>query len=444
MNRKLELPFYVTVGAGMALGTSVFTMIAGLFELASFPWILIGLILAGLCCIGIAMSVAELASMYRSAPGIRTYLKAAFGNRVSLMLVYMYLTFVVLIAGVESYMLALVATAVFPGVDPLWTVLATMVVVVGVNVSGFELPRSMQMLTTTVLLVGILSMGIAGVVGADWELAQTRLGEPATPLERLGLLPALCGMAIFMYMGFEWVTPLGLRPKSYDREIPISMPISIFLLMASYTCFVLAMGLRLDRAAIAIDSIPHVAYLVDVFGPLGVYAAGGLSILAIFSTFNAGVLGGSRLVFAISREGNLPEFVGYASARTSAPVGAICTLATLALACALAVLHWQLELIAAIVGASIICAVYAAFVFACLRLRKTMPEKRRPFQNRIPVPIQWALGVFLGMMALLTLFGEPEHVTPLLVGIGATIVTAGALTSYSVRRTHDDPHSLRD
>ena len=74
MKRWFELLFYVTFGAGMAFGMSSFTMLSGLNEIVTGPWVVVAIVVAGLLCAAISSSVAELASMYPSAPGVRTYL----------------------------------------------------------------------------------------------------------------------------------------------------------------------------------------------------------------------------------------------------------------------------------------------------------------------------------------------------------------------------------
>jgi len=156
MKKYIELLFYISFGAGMAFGTSSFTMMSGLFEITTTVWVVIAICLSGLLCILISTSVAEMASMYPSSPGIRTYLKIAFGNRVSLLLVYLYLIFMVLIAGVESYMFALVAKAIFPNVSSIAVVLGLLAFTITINLLGWELPRGMQIITTFVLIVGII------------------------------------------------------------------------------------------------------------------------------------------------------------------------------------------------------------------------------------------------------------------------------------------------
>src|SRR6185295_11359576 len=133
-----ELFFYVTVSTGMALATSVFAMISGLFQVTTGLGALLGIALAGFFCLIIALSIGELAGMYPSAPAIRTYLKTAFGDRASLLLVYLYLISVVLIARLESFIFSEVLHAVFPAATALLTIVVLLGSVAAVNLAGLE------------------------------------------------------------------------------------------------------------------------------------------------------------------------------------------------------------------------------------------------------------------------------------------------------------------
>jgi ethanolamine permease len=432
MKRHYEVIFYISLGSGMAFGTSSFMMIAGLFEFTNSLWVVLSVLLAGLACIAIASSVSELASMYPSTPGVRTYLKAAFGNRTSLVLVYLYLIFMILIAGVESYVFALIMTAIVPGVPPMLVVLALLATVIGANVLGLELPRSLQILTTSILVVCIVGMGISGLLLTPhaWSDVLYLSFEDGAAVAQF---PAAVGLAVFLFIGFEWVTPLGFGPDSYARKIPLSMPTAIGINMLTYSIFVLGLVAILPRPALVGNSVPHLAYLIEMYGPASVYLAGVLSMLAIFSTFNAGLMGGSRLIFLLTREGNLPQWCGKISLRSGAPIGAIALLGGLAVVTAMIVVTFELELLAAMIGTSFVCVVYSAFMLAQRRLRRLKPDAERPFSTRAPAWAQWLIIVSLPLMGLQALYSERS--LPLLIGTLALIGLAFALTKWSIARS---------
>lgn len=435
MKRSLELTFYVSFGAGMAFGTSSFTMISGLFEVTTALWVIVSIFLSGVICIIISSSVAELASMYPSAPGIRTYLKVAFDNRVSLLLVYLYLIFMVLIAGVESYMFALVVKSIFPNLSAISVVLGLLAFTITVNLFGLELPRGLQILTTFVLILTIIALGLWGVLHSPQGMRGVlNLESGWQGLEQLGFLPAATIMAVFLFTGFEWVTLLGFSPKSYERKIPLSMPLAIITNMVAYTVFVLGLSFQLTRADIIGTPVPQVPYFVGLRGKYGSYVAWGLSVLAIFSTFNAGVMGGSRLIHVMTREGNLPRWCAKMSLRTGAPIGGIIVLGSLAVVSSIVVVRYELELLAAVIGSSIVSFVYAAFMLAVIRLRKTRPDARRTFRTPIASWAQWFMIFLMPLMGVISLFSQVSMQYQPIIGMIIFIIIASALARWSLLR----------
>jgi len=405
MKGRVESWFYLSVGVGMAIATSSFTMVSTLFSTANALWVLFGVALAGAFCMVIALSVGELASMFPSAPGVRTYFKVAFGNRTSLTLVYLYLIFVIIIAGLESFVFSQVVLAVFPRSFPVVTIVALIGLVVLTNLVGFDLPRSVQILTTILAVVLIVISGMVGLLNAKLSLA-TNLSAGGTQ-HQVMMLPALAGMSVFLYAGFEWVTPLGLRPKAYERKIPFSMPLTVLVLFLTYGFFVVGAASQMNPPALAATPTPQIPYFQNVYGPSGLYLALALSVFAIFSTFNAGILGGSQLIFMLAQERNLPAWCAAISLRTGSPIGAVLLLGGLATAAGIAVLTFRIEILAALVSASIVCSIYAAFMLAVITLRKDKPDTKRPFRTPVPSAIQWMIAAVLLAMAIQTLFSEP-------------------------------------
>ena len=66
----------------------------------------------------------------------------------------------------------------------------------------------------------------AGATGnLRWEHLDAS-GSTGDVLSSLALVPAAVGLTVFLFMGFEWVTPVGLRPDAYKRKIPWAMPVA--------------------------------------------------------------------------------------------------------------------------------------------------------------------------------------------------------------------------
>jgi amino acid transporter len=445
LKKYFEIIFYVSFSAGMAFGTSCFMMIAGLSAITTAGWSVLAIFLSALLCILISASIAELASMYPSAPGIRTYLKVSFDDRLSLTLVYLYLIFMVLVAGVESYLFARVTKVIFPGLPTMGIVFGLLAFTIIVNTLGLELPRSLQIISTLLLLLSVITLGVYGIVKVNPAVTGSSLIDGSNVLGQLKLLPATIIMAVFLFTGFEWVTMLGLRPQAYERRIPLSMPLAIVTLLLVYSVFASALSYQLPRQTISDTPVPQVLYFISLLGPNGGYVAWGISVLAIFSTFNAGIMGGARLIYVLTREGNLPKWCGRMSLRTGAPVGGIITLGALVTVSSVLVVTYELELLAAVVGSAIVSFVYAAYVLAAIVLRRKQPKARRTFRTPSPRWLQWSLVFLLPAMGLASLFSQVNMQFQPALTLTVLIVLAWFMAHRSLLRVgRPTPNSVKE
>ena len=430
MKKAFELGFYVTFGAGIAFGISSFTILSELFKVASSFWLVVSICLAGFICMLLSSSIAELASMYPSSPGVRTYLKVALPPRTSLFLVYLYLIFMIMVAGIESYLFALVVRQLFPHLPALAVVITLLVCTVVVNLLGLELPRGVQMFTTTTLILSVLFLGVAG---AAPHLSNLHWGANMFSGHPLSQISDALGSAVYLFIGFEWVTMMGFSAKSYEHKIPISMPLAILTNIVAYCIFAMALAARMSTDAVTASAIPQLPYFVQIFGPRGAYVGLALSILAIVSCFNAGVMGGSRLIYALAREGNFPKSWGTLSLTTGAPIGGVLVLGVLATIASVIIVSFELEEVAAVVGSGIVCCVYAAFVWAVLRLRKTQPNARRTFRSPLPIWLHWVLIVALPAAGVAALFGIKGKTVQVLATAAGLVVVSAVTVLWSTK-----------
>jgi amino acid transporter len=435
MKKAFELGFYVTFGAGIAFGISSFTILSELFKVASSFWLVVSICLAGFICMLLSSSIAELASMYPSSPGVRTYLKVALPPRTSLFLVYLYLIFMIMVAGIESYLFALVVRQLFPHLPALAVVITLLVCTVVVNLLGLELPRGVQMFTTTALILSVLFLGVAG---AAPHLGNLHWGANMFSGHPLSQISDALGSAVYLFIGFEWVTMMGFSAKSYEHKIPISMPLAILTNIVAYCIFAMALAARMSTDAVTASAIPQLPYFVQMFGPRGAYVGLALSILAIVSCFNAGVMGGSRLIYALAREGNFPKSWGTLSLTTGAPIGGVLVLGVLATIASVIIVSFELEEVAAVVGSGIVCCVYAAFVWAVLRLRKTQPNARRTFRSPLPIWLHWVLIVALPAAGVAALFGIKGKTVQVLATTAGLVLASAVTVLWSTKYKNNE------
>jgi ethanolamine permease len=300
---------------------------------------------------------------------------------------------------------------------------------------GLELPRWLQIVSTVLLLLGAFGLGLYGTLNASPDMQWSFDFDAAGGLRQLSLLPTAIIMAVFLFTGYEWVTLLGFNPKSYERRIPLAMPAAIVTLFLAYAIFALGLSSQLPRETITATPVPQVPYFFKLLGNSGGYVAASLSMLAIFSTFNAGIMGGARLIYVLTREGNLPKWCAKMSLRTGAPIGGIIVLGALACISSLVVVNFQLELLAAVVGSAIVSIIYASFMLAVIVLRKKQPQARRTFRTPAASWLQWVMILLLPLMGLLSLFSQVNMKYQPALALSLFVIIASAMAQWSLLRT---------
>ncbi len=408
---KIEFWYYTSVSAGLTLSTSSFLIISGLFEASDMLNIIIGNTLAAILCVLIAKAIGEMASIYPSSPGIRTYIKHGLGNKLSLASTYLYMVMLLLVSGAESYVFALVMQAIFPSLPTLLIVVSILAFVIAINLTGFELPRFTQMMLTFLLLTGIFVMGLYGIY-TYYVLDLTTLSAPLPEVTISSIstptILSVIGLGIFLFIGFEWVTPLGMSPSAYERKIPKAMTFAIGLNFFIYSTFILGIGLNLMPEKISSTSIPQKIFMVLLLGDYGNYIAFFLSILAILSTFNAGLMGGAKLVYALSREGHMPKFCSKISLKNSTTIGATLFLGIAALFSATVVYYFKLDLFCAIIASCIACLVYGVLLWSLPAIQLKFSTQKRVYKSNISPLMLKVMGSLLPLLGVLSLFSIPE------------------------------------
>jgi len=137
----------------------------------------------------------------------------------------------------------------------------------------------------------------------------------------------------------------------------------------------------------------------------------------------------------LTREGNLPKWCATMSLRTGAPIGGTLVLGALATISSIVVVTYELELLAAVMGSAIVSIVYAAFVWAAIRLRKSQPDAKRSFRTPVPLALQWLIIVLMPLMGIATLFSQVGMQYQPLIGMIVFTILAAIMARWSLVRT---------
>jgi APA family basic amino acid/polyamine antiporter len=427
LQRALGPVQLIALGIGSVIGTGIFVLTGTAASLHAGPALVISMIIAAVGCAFAGLCYAELASMIPVAGSAYTYAYATSGELMAwiigwdLVLEYA-LSAATVAVGWSGYFNSLMDD--FGLSLPAWLTGPpgmTITAADGSVVTGlFNLPAAIVVLLVTWLLV----IGIRQSASTNTLLVVIKLGvlvvfvvAGASYINRANLTPfippnsgkfgefgwsgVLRGAAImfFAYVGFDAVSTAAQESKNPQRDVPLGMLVSLAICTVVYIAVaVVLLGIvhysRLnvaDPLAVGID-----ATRLHWLSPVIKVSA----LFGLFSTMLVQLLGQTRVFFAMSRDGLLPEPFGRVHPRFRTPhISTALTGMVVALAAGL--------LPIGLLGQLVSMGTLLAFVLVCfgiLILRRSSPELPRPFRTpALPwVPLLGA-GFCLVQMASLPL-----------------------------------------
>jgi ethanolamine permease len=302
-----------------------------------------------------------------------------------------------------------------------------------INLRGLEMPRKMQIVTTIVLVAAIFGLGAAGLFIAPSAPVPV---PPERPLpETFALFFGSIGFALFLFVGFEWVVPLGRNANAFVNQIPRAMQIAVLINMVMYAVFTAGVLCHVSQVEMIAGIHPQILLGETLFGRTGTMIALAMSALAIISTFNAGVMGGARLIYAMAREGYFPAPLARVSLTTGTPTTAVMVLGGVVATVSMIVIIGHLEIVFAVIASSIICIVYILQIVSLIRLRQAGKTHFR-YASRVPELGKWVIVFVLALFGTLGMFAVLSVWLQVTTGVAICVALAWFSTSLlEARRT---------
>lgn len=255
---------------------------------------------------------------------------------------------------------------------------------------------------TTLMIFGIAGLLKAPAVALDGPFGASLVGDDLTTLL------SLIGMAMFMFVGCEFVTPLAPEVRNASRTLPRAMLLG--LLGVAGCMFIYGAAMRRQVENVLIDPVANI-HLLDtpmaipqfaeqVMGPFGRIWLGIGLLFAGAATINTLMAGVPRILYGMAVDGALPRVFTYLHPRFKTPV--VCIAVVAAIPC----LHaWWLggnadRIVPLILAA--VCAWSTAYLLVNLSvvlLRIRRPDLPRAYRSPLfPLPqIIASAGLLLGM-----------------------------------------------
>jgi amino acid transporter len=399
LRRELGRWDLTAIGINQVIGAAVFGLPAVVAANvgAWSPW-MVGAI--GIVSLLIAMTFAEVASRFEGTGGAYLYTRAAFGRfagfEVGWMLWFTRVASWAAVINVLVSSLGFYWPAITRGTARAVLITAVIVTITAINIRGIRQSSFVVNFLTIGKLVPLAIFVVAGLWFVDWPRLAPGPLPSASGLSVTGLL------LIYAFGGYEVVPVPGGEARDPRRDIPFALIMTLVVVALIMTM----------AQIVAVGTLPSLAAsktpLIDAAaGFLGATGAAMLTLAAVISASGnnmGGALSGSRNLFALAEQGDLPTFFARLHSKYRTPVTAIAITSLVALTLAITGSFQSMATASAISR----LVVYLGACASTLRLRSPRfasvvkpPAFRVPFGRVIPITaIVIALLVLAGASAI--------------------------------------------
>jgi amino acid transporter len=421
LRRELGRWDLTAIGVNQVIGAAVFAQPALLAAQAGAwsPWMVAAV---GFATMLIALSFAEVGSRFEGTGGPYLYTRAAFGRfaafEVGWMLWFTRAVSWAAVINVLASSLGYYWPAVTAGSPRALLITAIIAAIALVNIRGIRQSSLVVNGLTVGKLLPLAIFIVFGLMAMDpARLVPDRTMSVAS-ISATGLL------LIFAFGGYEVVPVVAGEARNPTATVPFALITTIAIVTVVMTLAqVVALG---TLPSLATSSTP-LADAASVF-----LAGGGAALMTLGATLSASgnnmgqALSGSRNLFALAEQGDLPPFFGRVHARYRTPVNAVLVTAGVALVLAVSGRFAALAAVSAV-------SRLIVYVFTCaatLRLRHPrFATVVRPAAFVVPLgPAVPALAIVIGLAIL-------AGATSRQLWAGVYALLAGAALYLVARRT---------
>jgi len=411
LKRTLNLLDVLMINLGAMIGAGIFVIIGISIGIAG-PSVIFSIIIAGIIALLTGLSFSEIALHTSKEGGVYEYAKDAltpfsgfiggwawmFANMIALSAILLSL---------GSYINFFLGTMI----PVIYFAIPALLLFMIINILGM---KNSSKTITFLVIVNIIILVIFVAVGAFFFKTSN-----LTPFLPNGLSGILGGTAIifFAFTGFSRITTVSGEIKNPKKTIPkaiiLSIIISTFLYIAVAT---VALGM-LNYTKLATSFSPLSAAIAVANNKIldAIIAIGG--IIALAGVAFTGILGTSRVLFAIGRDHEMPKSLGRID-RFSTPINAILVVTAVAI---ISMLLIKFSTTIEISNAGLLTA-YAIINLAALNLflnrRRNKSRKTNSISDSKYFPIIPVLGFFTILVVLSYLSIQSLYVMMVILAVG--------------------------
>ncbi len=350
----------VAIGINQVIGSAVFLMPAQVAAQVG-AWAPVAFLLAAGGTLLVALCFAEAGSRFTGTGGAYLYTRTAFGPFVGFEVGWMaWFTRATSQAAVSAGLtlaLGFYWPALASGAGRVATIAAVTLALGAVTYRGIQQSAWLVKVLTVAKLLPLAIFVLVGV----WHVEPARLVPHGGVTIDQALAAGL--LLIFAFGGFDVIAVPAGEAAQPRRDVPVAFVVTITVVAAVYVCAqVVATGTVPDLAA---SATPLADSAQLTMGPAGALLISLGAIFAMSGNIAGQVLAGSRYLFALAEQGDLPRWFGRVHPRFRTPSNATVFTTVVTLGLALSGSFAALAVVSAIAR----LLVYAGTCAATLALR---------------------------------------------------------------------------
>ncbi len=305
MQSKIGLFGAVSTGVGMIIATSCFIPLASGASSVGVTFIPAILLVCAINMLA-AASIAELgALMPNLTGGLAQYTLVGLGPFVTIVtMIGGYFVSNIFAAPAEGAMFANVMTAFLGNTLPTAFYSVTLTIaLIFINLRGVKVSTLVQSVIAAVMVTSLFALGFVGAAGIGTGDAVT---QPLMLDTRLSDILPLTTTAFWLFIGSEFIIPLGKDMKAPKRDIPRAMFLSLAIMCVIQSLMVAGFAHYTPWDELAASDAPHILYAENMLGSIGRVWIIIVAILAAVSTQNSIIGCVAEICCGMAKIGLLP------------------------------------------------------------------------------------------------------------------------------------------
>ncbi|MGO0061358.1 APC family permease [Brevibacillus fluminis] len=425
-----DLKLNRTLGFWAAYSASVGLVVSGTAMVAlgngygvsgpAYSIVAFGALIVILC---VALSYSEMAAMIPGAGMVGEYTLPALGKLPALFAVLAGYIVLVGTDGGTNMIVGGQSLEALIGVPWYLCVAVILVFLVIVNMMGVEVFGKVQSVLAISMMALLGLLGLCGVfgIGTQEPLAVQPPFSALSWQEQAGTL----GLAIWLFIGMEFVAPLAEEVKNPGKTIPFAMLFGCFTIWLVDLFFGLGVTKYISLDKLAASTIPHVDGAAAMLGKPGLVIMSIVSILAAVTTCDTYLVAVPRMLYGLSKEGLLPKMFSWLHPKTRTPwYGIFFVVALILIVLVYAVINnanidFVTTMIAVACGTWLMS--YMITQIDVIVLRVKYPKAVRPFKTPL-YPLPQIIGIVACMYMIYTQYQDPTVLTISLYVIAAILI----------------------